>query len=122
MTEPSFQADRPVRFGDLDGIQTLCCPHCGGSFVHQLTITVFLRAEDELAVILSVTGNKISVARRRRSAHGNPSPRRQAVTIEFKCERCSPNRAKPLLLGLAQHKGQTWFGWLLRPGQGSRRI
>jgi hypothetical protein len=68
------------------------CPACGGNYLRHGKIEVFERAEDESA------GLHVSVT------NGNPSSRRNGLSVCFKCEQC---HATPVL-NIAQHKGNTW--------------
>jgi hypothetical protein len=87
----------------------LCCPHCGGDYLHHARITVFEReVEDSPRVLETTTDGRItecSIARAEESA--NPSNRRDRVAIRFWCEGC----AAITELTLAQHKGQTLLDW-----------
>jgi hypothetical protein len=90
------------------------CPRCGEANLHQGTVTVFNRLEEDGAVeitrilpdgrgqrwMATTTG---SVA----AEHGNPSARRNGLVIEFECEHC----VEPVKLQIWQHKGATFVEW-----------
>lgn len=40
--------------------------------------------------------------------NGNPSPRRDGIQINFKCEGCA---SAGLTMNIVQHKGSTFFEW-----------
>lgn len=90
----------------FNGSVDLECPRCGGNYMHQGNVEVFMRKED------AETGNHALVEADRvtvdRVMAGNPSSRRQGVTIEFQCEDCE----EPLGLAIVQHKGQTFLYWI----------
>jgi hypothetical protein len=88
--------------GDPDGAVTLLCPSCGDSYTHQGDVLVVMRAED------AAHGLSVSVSPRPTvvvgtDVQGNPSPRRQGLSIEFLCETCH----QVFGMDIYQHKGQT---------------
>jgi hypothetical protein len=91
-------------FQENDGV-VLQCPSCGGNFLHHERVEVFEREEDQ------DSGMHVLVADKKASfdtsLDGNPSKRRNGITIQFWCEQCS---AKPTHT-IAQHKGNTLFGF-----------
>lgn len=85
--------------------RTLQCPSCKGEYLHQVEVVAYWGGEDK------GTGLKMVSSPERcfigTSMEGNPSPRRQGLTIRFDCESCSAE----LLLSVVQHKGQTLIQW-----------
>ena len=93
------------RVGDDD---VLHCPHCGGSYLHHESVTVYSRREDADQTHETRVADRLTecgIVPSKLSA--NPSSRRDGVSITFSCEGC-PTR---LELTLAQHKGQTEIVW-----------
>ena len=90
-------------------LEELECPHCGENYLHQIKVDVFQRSEDEESVFHVQVGNtriaKTAVVNNNRS--GNPSLRRNGLTITFSCETCEETPK----LDLAQHKGCTLVTW-----------
>jgi hypothetical protein len=79
----------------------LLCRSCGSNYLHQDRIEVFERGEDQKHGVHVVVENmKASVDS---DFGGNPSKRREGLSIRFWCEGCE---AKPLLT-ISQHKGNT---------------
>lgn len=95
-----LQFDEQYDFGNA-----LKCPACGGSFLHHKKVEIFEREEDE------ETGLHIKIenglAETGTDLKGNPSRRRNGLTIQFQCETCEN---KPVL-SISQHKGNTFFGF-----------
>lgn len=88
--------------------ETLLCPSCGDQYLHHCEVVVYERDEDATETLKTTVA--ASVARTELVASdgcGNPSRRRDGLTIRFECENCG---AKPLLK-VAQHKGLTLVGW-----------
>lgn len=82
------------------------CPHCGGNNLHQEHADVYFRAEDApTGVHLSGSDRGYTVGTR---LDGNPSSRRDGMKITFNCEQRCPKS----VLGIVQHKGTTFIGWL----------
>jgi len=79
----------------------LLCPSCGFNYLHQERIEVFERAEDQAqGVHVVVEELKATIDT---DLTGNPSKRREGLSIRFWCEGC---KAKPVLT-ISQHKGNT---------------
>lgn len=79
----------------------LLCPACRGNNLHQIRTEVFEREDDAESgyhTIVTRTGTEVDD-----NMGGNPSVRRQGLTITFECENCP---AKPSL-EVYQHKGLT---------------
>lgn len=85
--------------------KTLKCPHCGSDYLHQETVAVFNRPEEDSTVglAMTITGQTVQPA----SMQENPSPRRNGLSIDFSCETCSTDST----LNIWQHKGQTMVNW-----------
>lgn len=84
---------------------TLRCPHCSGEYLHQTGASWYWRTED------AGTGTRIEIRQgdvevyRNDPLSGNPSGRRQGLTVHLTCELCGSN----VDLVLAQHKGHTLY-------------
>jgi hypothetical protein len=88
------------------------CPHCPDaieSYLHHGTVTVYVRGEDAPQVKKTVVSDDGAAATSEiaDTYSGNPSCRRDGLTISFWCELC--HRTSELTL--AQHKGQTEIAW-----------
>ena len=80
----------------------LKCPSCGNNYLHHEKVEVFERSEDaEKGLHVKVENSVVTTDT---SLSGNPSIRRDGLTIEFSCEGC---KARPVL-SISQHKGNTW--------------
>lgn len=101
---------KPARLdGDPVEWPQLYCPVCHeGGYLHHRAVNVYDRADEDAG-----TGTHVyscgSVAAVNTSADmaGNPSPRRDGLTIEFYCEICDSEH----VLAIFQHKGKTYGGW-----------
>jgi hypothetical protein len=84
---------------------SLTCPACGEPNMHQRKVSIFWRTEDaeEGNHVVSQFGHTLTDI----SMHGNPSPRRDGIVIDFECETCD---AEPRL-SIVQHKGATVMAW-----------
>lgn len=89
----------------------LDCPKCSAApddsnYLHHGRINIFNRDRED-----SETGTQVAVdgylIGQRESMRGNPSSRRDGLTIAFTCENC----AAQLSLAIVQHKGQTFIYW-----------
>jgi hypothetical protein len=113
---------RTVSMGGGDGDRReLLCPGCGGSNLHHADVLVFDRAEDadevkritvehgaDEAGYPALGSAKVSMSLVPNDSNsGNPSSRRNGITIAFMCENCSAAS----VLEIAQHKGATLVGW-----------
>lgn len=79
------------------------CPVCADTYTHQGKIEIFERGEDEtIGNHVQVFNDNIQVDR---DLTGNPSPRRQGVSIHFKCE----TQSHQFIVDIYQHKGQSFF-------------
>ena len=90
------------------GDEVLCCPACGGAFLHHETVEVFERGEDaKHGLHVTVNGN-VTVDT---NMAGNPSMRRYGLLVRFGCENCN---AQPVL-SIVQHKGNTFIEMTFTP-------
>jgi hypothetical protein len=81
------------------------CPYCGGGSLHHSVVDVFERGEDEPEhTKVHVDGSNVIISR---GKNGNPSLRRDGLSIFFWCESCE-NHPK---LNIYQHKGSTYIQW-----------
>ena len=85
----------------------LTCPCCKSeeSYLHHSRVDVFNRQEDEetgnhtvIDGVKTIIDNDVS---------GNPSPRRNGVSIIFWCELCEEHS----ILDIIQHKGMSYMRW-----------
>jgi len=95
----------------------LHCPRCSNPFLHQIGIKWFFRKEDdEKVVVIGINGASSHTEVMNNSSSGNPSGRRQGLTIQFSCEICSEDVPGDVLeLAISQHKGATLFSWRFTP-------
>lgn len=78
------------------------CPSCGSDYLHQRKTDIYERGEDENSGLhVRVEGKQSTTDG---NLEGNPSGRRNGITIQFWCEGCG---AKPVM-SIYQHKGQTF--------------
>jgi hypothetical protein len=94
-------------------IPCLCCPSCGSDYLHHGDVTIFERVEDPPGARVT-TVSASGCLTRMTDGKGNPSSRRDGLTIQFWCEGCS---SRPVLR-IAQHKGSTFLDWEVEPGAG----
>ena len=87
--------------------QALCCPHCESPFMHQGRVRVWQRREDATAGTYAEVNGKDSELSHGNLPVGNPSRRRQGLTIDLECEGCG----RYAMLAVTQHKGNTFIGW-----------
>jgi ribosomal protein L37AE/L43A len=104
----------------------LACPSCGGDNLHHEAIHVWDRYKEdaEQGTYVLANGTK-SVVVADASMTGNPSRRRDGMTIVFSCEHCNgvgvgpeknPSDAAPKQhLHIVQHKGTTYVSWNQAP-------
>lgn len=99
-----FIVSHPKLDGDAGGYDdTLLCPNCRNSSTHHTSVTVFNRTEDvETGRRTIATGVATTIDG---DMTGNPSGRRDGLTIGFYCENCPT----VMELDIFQHKGQTFF-------------
>lgn len=89
-----------LKFND----DVLLCPHCKSEYLHQEQVDIYDRQEDQetgIRISASVAGQKKFLVDQ--SLEGNPSLRRDGISVRFGCEGCN----KSSRLTIAQHKGQT---------------
>lgn len=93
--------------GDVSADSPLVCPACGGSSLHQRTLTSFYREqEDGPTRAIALDGLNVKLDANNNDGR-NPSYRRDGLTIRMKCEGC----ASVLDFAIWQHKGSTYLGW-----------
>ena len=95
----------------LDENGVLKCPRCDQLYLHRGEVLVFDRNEDDpfVAVTRVKTGMVVS-AKAKNHRSGNPSPRRDGVSIVFNCETCDHGGTEQYL-NIVQHKGETFIYW-----------
>ncbi len=93
------------------------CPRCNADNLHHSTVTVFDRGEDaEMVTKTTVTGATASMEMAPSKEAGNPSGRRDGISIRFWCEGCGGDAPDDIIeLTIAQHKGSTEIGWRYTP-------
>lgn len=98
-----------VKIADFE----LICPFCGGNYLHQGKTTLYERGEDEGTCAMTVVDGFTTTVDARASGLDNPSARRHGLTVEFACEfEGGDDHAKtPIVLCIAQHKGNTKVFW-----------
>jgi len=85
----------------------LACPCCGDTHnLHQVSAKVFFRDKEDGEGGVAVECNTHAV-QNLSYQHGNPSLRRDGISIRFACEHCA---AEPEL-AIYQHKGSTFIEW-----------
>lgn len=91
---------------DEDGV--LLCPCCGFNCLHHDRVDVYLRDEDAKCGLHVRTRGSVNTSEVDTDMSGNPSERRDGLTIRFWCEGCD---ARPLM-EISQEKGSTrlYFG------------
>lgn len=83
------------------------CPRCGVETLHQGRVTIFNRKEDAASCFKATIEHDVVNVEASAAQQGNPSARRQGLTIDFECEGCGEG----LQLCIAQHKGSTLIEW-----------
>ena len=96
-------------------LSNLHCPECDSIYLHQRTIGIYNCDEDaSTGVHLDVQSKSFTMDT---NLTGNPSPRRQGLSISFYCENCDDiNPSNGIdhpghILNIFQHKGETYIGW-----------
>lgn len=111
--DPQFNVSR---YHDAE----LLCPRCGESNLHHHTITVFDRNEDAAEVLRTTVAYKKTTSEVvADKGSGNPSNRRDGLTISFSCEHCEEST---FLLSVYQHKGSTYMAWTEIPVSAGERL
>ena len=111
---------------DNSNYGALLCPSCGGSNLHQMAVHVWERhTEDAAQGTYTCADGKASRVELNAAMAGNPSRRRDGLTIEFSCESCNgypvgaernPADSQPnQCLHIVQHKGTTYLSWNKTP-------
>ena len=103
------------------GHNALLCPQCGGNNLHQGAVHVWQRSSEESKTgAYSCADHARSNVQYDADMGGNPSLRRDGMTIEFECENCNgapPPHENPAFaerksyLHIVQHKGTTYLSW-----------
>jgi hypothetical protein len=90
----------------------LLCPRCSSNNLHQSTVTVFNRSEDEANVQVTAVAKdgEASTVTITNETTSNPSPRRHGILIDFECELCFDHGRQTL--AVYQHKGLTLIEWV----------
>ena len=111
-----------VSMYDVGETSVLRCPRCNSDYLHQEETTIFTRGEDESTLIKTHEAfGKVEVETVPAKESGNPSSRRQGMTVRFRCEGCGGDTPDDfILLILSQHKGNTEIGWRFTPKQVQR--
>lgn len=95
---PEFHSEDSSGYG-----AGLRCPLCKGEHIHHGRVDVFERCEDaDAGTHVGVLGGEVRVST---MLAGNPSARRNGLTVAFTCENCHGSS----VLSLAQHKGVTYL-------------
>jgi hypothetical protein len=101
-------------------VTTLTCPRCSesGCLHQQRVFTWFRNEEDSVTGTFVVSDKNTTYSNDFTEQGGNPSERRDGLTIEFTCEFCSgdvpashPCDRVVLYLDIVQHKGHTLMSW-----------
>jgi hypothetical protein len=109
--------DKTISCRDAGSVTDLLGPRCGADNLHHLSVTFFARAEDAPTVTRARTdGFTTTMDTLGSDAAGNPSTRRDGISIQFQCEQCGGVGPHDVLeLTIAQHKGSTEIGWRFAP-------
>lgn len=97
----------------LDQCNSLLCPRCECGYLHHDGVLIWHREEDQETGTLVVSVPSQTKIFEEASMKGCPSPRRDAVTIQFWCEQCLYYS----MLDIIQHKGSTYLEWGLTDDQ-----
>jgi hypothetical protein len=112
---------------DPENPSVLCCPNCGGRYLHQSNVMVHARdGEDQGGIFTEVRpagglsnqyvdAPKHTMVEMQRMDAIAPRGRRNQVTIFFVCEGCSEGEHVGALQ-VWQHKGQTHTAWTTMSG------
>lgn len=94
---------RELKFVDT----RLTCPVCKDeeSNLHHSDVNIFNREENaEKGTHVRVQGSKVTI---NDELTGNPSKRRNGITMKIWCEQCDAES----IFAIVQHKGLTMMGW-----------
>ena len=86
----------------------LVCPVCSSEYLHHDAVAIFNREGEDATDGLHVEVWGQALAADRNADEGNPSGRRDGVTITFWCEGCEAT----LQLEVVQIKGRTALSWV----------
>jgi len=82
----------------------LICPFCGGEFLHHGIVNVYTRREEDAPVSrVSVDDDGNLSTKQIGDNDSDPTERRGAVTIEFRCEQCE----RKFQMEVRQNRGRT---------------
>ena len=95
---------KTVNYG---AVPNLLCPRCGANNLHHGETVFYERPEDAEKVTRIIVDEGNVHVQHGMPNTGNPSTRRDGMTIRFRCEQCQD----PVWLTIAQHKGSTEIGW-----------
>ena len=107
---------------DYTGGVEILCPCCGDRNLHIKNSEVYHRIDGEDSVTLRTRinpfGGKVFTSRDR--SKQNPSPRRDGLRLNFRCENCEyglngHSNGLPQSLEIFQHKGVTHMRWSPTP-------
>ena len=87
--------------------QVLKCPRCGGENLHQGTVVVYSKTDGDYGTCTIIADGLPSAYRLTGRVPNDPSPYRDALTIEFTCEYGDHKS----ILQIWQHKGNTFVAW-----------
>tara|TARA_R100000458_G_C8044072_1_gene94145 strand:+ start:158 stop:493 length:336 start_codon:yes stop_codon:yes gene_type:complete len=102
-----------VEFEPIIGPQdynNLICPNCGADYLRHRAVRVYNRDEDSNVCRRTIASHYLSQVLVTPNDGGNPSGRRDGLTIDFTCESCSGDETVAQLC-VAQHKGRTEMFW-----------
>lgn len=105
--------EEPVFEPDCDDV-LLLCPKCKKSYLHQGTVRIYAREhEDGDGTVIVVSGPRDFHATKATDEElRTVAGRRQALTIEFRCENCNRVEGPAFQLRIKQHKGRTRVSWV----------
>lgn len=106
-----------VKIKSIFDQEELLCPRCGCGALHQDDVDVYTRFEDGDGLHTHVDQDN-RVATVDQNMEGNPSARRNGLTIDFWCEQCliadddpKTMRRNRYRLYISQHKGHTYISF-----------
>lgn len=111
----AFVVDNRIQVAD-HGSSIQLCPRCGSESIHHQAATLYDRREDgEMVVRSTVRDGSAKIDVVQSDSSGNPSSRRDGISISFWCEGCKGIDEDVLELTVSQHKGATELGWRYSP-------
>jgi hypothetical protein len=101
-----------VKFRDFDEAQYLCCPRCGGGWLHHRAVLTFEPCDrGTQALRIRVKREGVSFTHIHPQDGIRPQVIAPCLVLEFWCERCGPGRENRLELTLQQDNGATEVSW-----------